>query len=148
MLEEANHIIIPKILREVKALLAAYLLFAIYMTMVGERMGEPGIKLELFWSYREFFTNAYMRQQIINNIWFFVPIGAMVYRLWPKMQAVLIPVLLSLSIELLQYLLNTGQFELDDIINNTLGGLIGMILCMVILRFTKGRLLNRSVIEK
>ena len=87
------------------------------------------IMLDLFWSYRLFFISPVMRLQILNNIWLFVPLGAMLYRLWPRGYVVLIPVLLSLGIETLQLVLGRGLFETDDIISNSLGGLIGVLVC-------------------
>ena len=87
------------------------------------------MSLDLFWSYRRFFTNTILREQIINNIWLFVPFGAILYRLWPKGYVVLIPSLLSLAIEVMQLVLRTGVFELDDIVSNSLGGLIGVLVC-------------------
>ena len=51
------------------------------------------------------------------------------YRLWPKGYVVLIPSLLSLVIEVMQLVLTTGLFELDDIVSNSLGGLIGVLVC-------------------
>ena len=62
-------------------LLILYLAFIVYMTLIGER---AGVRLDLFWSYRLFFISPVMRLQILNNIWLFVPLGAMLYRLWPR----------------------------------------------------------------
>ena len=110
-------------------LLVLYLAFIVYMTLIGERAGIAGVRLDLFWSYRLFFISPVMRLQILNNIWLFVPLGAMLYRLWPRGYVVLIPVLLSLGIETLQLVLGRGLFETDDIISNSLGGLIGVLVC-------------------
>ena len=59
----------------------------------------------------------------------FVQLGAILYRLWPRGYVVLIPSLLSLAIEVMQLVLRTGLFELDDIVSNSLGGLIGVLVC-------------------
>ena len=107
-------------------LLVLYLAFIVYMTLIGERAGIAGVRLDLFWSYRLFFISPVMR---LNNTWLFVPLGAMLYRLWPRGYVVLIPVLLSLGIETLQLVLGRGLFETDDIISNSLGGLIGVLVC-------------------
>ena len=110
-------------------LLVLYLAFIVYMTLIGERAGGPGVRLDLFWSYILFFISPVMRLQILNNIWLFVPLGAILYRLWPRGYVVMIPVLLSLVIETLQLVLGRGLFETDDIISNSLGGLIGVLVC-------------------
>ena len=120
--------------RRCVVLLVAYLGFILYMTLMGERGTEPGLKLQLFWSYKRFFRNAILRKEILNNIWLFVPVGAMLYRLLPKWYVVLISPLMSLCIEVMQYVMKTGLFEFDDMVSNSLGGLIGMLVCMGIRR--------------
>ena len=110
-------------------LLVLYLAFIVYMTLIGERAGIAGVRLDLFWSYRLFLISPVMRLQILNNIWLFVPLGAMLYRLWPRGYVALIPVLLSLVIETLQLVLGRGLFETYEIISNSLGGLIGVLVC-------------------
>ena len=87
--------------RQNAVLLVLYLAFVVYMTLIGERAWIAGVRLDLFWSYRLFFISPVMRLQILNNSWLFVPLGAMLYRLWPRGYVVLIPVLLSLGIETL-----------------------------------------------
>ena len=74
-----------------------------------------------------------------NLIWF-VPVGILTKlrdgHLW---QAVLMGFLLSLSIETAQFVLGSGLSELDDLILNTLGALLGYLgttLCLY--RFSKG----------
>ena len=114
--------------------LVAYLGFILYMTFVGRGDDETGMKLQLFWSYKRFFRNAILRKEILNNIWLFVPVGAMLYRLLPKWYVVLIPPIMSLFIEVMQYTMKTGLFEFDDMVSNSLGGLIGMLVCMGIRR--------------
>lgn len=65
---------------------------------------------------------------LIGNILWFVPLGMFVaiYGRQHSFQKILcISLLSSLSIELMQYLLNCGISDIDDVIFNTLGGLIG-----------------------
>lgn len=62
------------------------------------------------------------------NIVFFMPLGFLWPLLWPKKgwkSAVLGGFLLSLLVEVLQALTRRGVFETDDLINNTLGALLG-----------------------
>lgn len=40
-----------------------------------------------------------------------------------------IPMLLSMTIGVLQLVLGTGLFEFDDIVSNSLGGLTGVLMC-------------------
>ena len=125
--------------RRCVVLLVAYLGFILYMTLMGERGTEPGLKLQLFWCYKRFFRNAILRQEILNNIWLFVPVGALLYWLLPKWYVVLIPPIMSLFIEVMQYTMKTGLFEFDDMVSNSLGGLIGMLMCMAIRLVMKRR---------
>ena len=41
---------------------------------------------------------------------------------------------LSLAIEIIQLLTRVGSFDVDDLILNTLGGVIGYILCAIVWR--------------
>ena len=73
-----------------------------------------------------------------NLIWFF-PVGILTKlrggRLW---QAVLAGFLLSLSIETAQFVLGSGISELDDLILNTLGALLGYLgTSLFLARFSK-----------
>lgn len=69
---------------------------------------------------------------VVGNIGWFVPFGFLLARLWPYKQRFL-PILflgagLSMSIELLQYLFNTGITDVDDLIFNTLGTVLGWLI--------------------
>ena len=107
-------------------LLAAYLLFIAYMTLLYRYEGDSRAKLELFWSYRQFFNSRSMRLEIMDNIWLFIPLGAIVYKLWPHRSVIPAFFALSIMIETIQYLTGLGLAELDDIISNTIGGMIGI----------------------
>ena len=111
-------------------LLVLYLLFIAYMTLMYRESGLGRMNLDLFWSYRQFLTNRGLRYEILNNIWLFVPLGAILYKLFPKIWIVIVPVLISAAIETTQYVFGIGLCELDDIVSNSLGGLIGVLMCM------------------
>lgn len=64
------------------------------------------------------------------NILLFVPIGILLPLRWPRLDrpgiVTLITACLSAAIEVTQFLMNTGRVaQLDDVIFNTLGGVIG-----------------------
>lgn len=88
------------------------------------------LNLELFWSYRLFKVSSELKMEILNNIWLFIPLGAILYRLYPKWRVVLLPIIVSVVIEVAQYILGVGLCELDDVISNGIGGLIGVAVCM------------------
>ena len=71
---------------------------------------------------------------ILLNIIVFVPIGFL-YGLTIKKPAIiviLVGIIISVSIEILQFLLNKGFAEVDDIILNTLGCYIGFLFYKVV----------------
>ena len=106
------------------AFLIIYLLFIVSMTLAFREMGYSRGRLEIFWSYKQFFTSDRIRLEILNNIWLFVPLGAVLYSPGHKFTWIY-AVLLSVWIELIQYETGLGLCEVDDVISNTLGTLIG-----------------------
>lgn len=108
------------------ALLAGYVLFIAYMTLMYREEVSNRLNLELFWSYRKFFTALGTRRQILFNIWLFVPLGAILYRMTGKPWVVLLAAVgLSVAVEITQYALGIGLCELDDVFSNGLGGAVG-----------------------
>ena len=105
-------------------LLFFYLLVIAYMTLMY-RDSDGGKKTELLWHYRHLLTSSTARADIIKNIWFFIPLGAILYRLYPRKVILLIPLALSVIIEVIQYAAGIGYCELDDVISNTIGGGLG-----------------------
>lgn len=107
------------------ALLALFLLCIAYMTLLYRNDGNVKPELELFWSYKKFFSSQVTRKEIINNIWLFLPLGTILCRLQPRWRAVLIAVAISVGIEFLQYVTGLGAAEVDDVLNNGLGAMLG-----------------------
>lgn len=109
-----------------KLLLILYSAVVVYLTLLNRKAGSRRFNLTPFWSYRHFIKNIYFRRLILNNILLFVPFGFIISRLNPKWSTIRILVLISVWIEMCQYMSGRGLFELDDIISNSLGGLIGL----------------------
>lgn len=80
-----------------------------------------------FWSYK---TQEYIVENIMNVV-IFLPIGIMLgcafksIRWW---MVFMIGMILSIAIEVLQFSLKRGFSEIDDVMHNTLGCMIGYIL--------------------
>ena len=106
-------------------LLVLYIGFILYMTLLYRPEGESRAKLQLFWSYRQFLTSPSLRLEILNNIWLFIPLGGVLYAISRHCWIVLPGVVLSVIIEVSQYCTGFGLAELDDVISNGLGILIG-----------------------
>lgn len=108
-------------------------------TVLGRRSNKTDemiYNLELFSCYRRIIIqhDHSMLISVLENISMFVPIGFTLSVVFKK-HRVIIPLLvsfgLSLCIEVCQLLLHSGIFEFDDLFNNTLGAVIGIILCLL-----------------
>ena len=73
---------------------------------------------------------------VIGNTLIFVPFGALLFIFSKKLakfhNTVILSLLLSLIIETTQYFTRVGVFDVDDIILNTLGGVIGWIIYKIV----------------
>ena len=87
---------------------------------------------ELFWSWKEW---TEQHNQILTNIVMFVPIGVLTTCLW-KGKGILVSAGLSILIEVLQLVTERGLCEVDDVIHNCFGALIGFVLVLVFHRST------------
>ena len=82
----------------------------------------------VLFSYAGNFLKAQsVRVGVINNIWLFVPLGTGLYRIFQKKWVLLIPFVMSVAIELTQYITGLGIAEFDDVFGNTMGGWIGVL---------------------
>ena len=106
-------------------LMVVYLGIICYFTLLYRDYGEPKSRLELFWSYKLFFINSETRSEIIKNIWLFIPMGAFLYKIYPKVHVILFAVFISVVIEIIQYYTGMGLCEFDDILSNGIGSFIG-----------------------
>ena len=104
-------------------LIVDYILFILFMTLWFRETGDTRSRFDMFWSYRQFLSSPSLRQSIINNIWLFVPLGALLYK--PGSKRFLIPIILSVVIEVTQYVTGIELCELDNVFSNGLGGMIG-----------------------
>ena len=95
----------------------------IIMTLLFRETGAADGQILIFRSFENIFKSRTTMHNVINNIWLFVPLGAILYKhgslRW------LIPIIASITIELLQLAFGIGVFEVTDIICNSIGGLIG-----------------------
>jgi glycopeptide antibiotics resistance protein len=119
--------------------LAVYIWMVLRKTVFGRSKRASGINLDFGWSYRAVLANVPgMFQQIYLNILLFVPLGCFVGAVFltEKKRSCVIPLLigavLTISIEVLQLLLERGTFELDDMFNNMLGTVIGVAIVGII----------------
>ncbi len=80
---------------------------------------------------------------ITGNILVFLPLGVYVQLFSQRKKAwtgILLCALISVGVETMQFALATGSFDVDDIILNTLGGLLGVVGYQLIKAFCKGNM--------
>lgn len=114
-----------------RIMLVLYIGCICYLTLINRDNSSLGIH-GLFGFFRRTLFNAEARSGVFKNTWLFVPLGAILHRLYPRKRILLVPVALSVVIEAVQLLTRTGVFEVDDIISNSLGGAIGYMAAGVI----------------
>lgn len=140
-----NKGIFDKVQRAACIVLFVWGAIVLLFTVLGRRSyktDEMIYNIELFSCYRRIFAehDQPMLISVLQNIVMFVPIGFSLAVIFKKHQ-IIIPTLisfgLSLCIEVCQLLLKSGFFELDDLFNNTLGTIIGIILYLICRFFVK-----------
>ncbi len=117
--------------KAVFVLLLGYMLIVLCYTVILRDAGFCELHPELFWSYKKWLAgNRGLNMEILGNIAMFIPFGfllaaAMPFRKRTGMVTAAAGFLFSCAIEFLQYELMRGVFESDDILNNTLGAILG-----------------------
>lgn len=69
--------------------------------------------------------------EMIMNVLIFVPLGlyaGILFKSWSLGKKVLLAFSFSLLCEIFQYILRIGLFDTTDLVNNTLGGILGLII--------------------
>ena len=119
--------------KDIALLLLIEYLFLLYSSTVFLREDWGVIRCELipFWSY----SRPDLIVENIMNVVVFIPIGFLLGLCFNKQKCwsiLLMGAGISLSIEVLQLFLRRGYSELDDVMHNTLGCLIGYGLYFII----------------
>lgn len=137
-----------------KVLFVLYIIFLIYFLCFAEWYGRIGTteeyryNLELFKeikrfiNYREELGTFAVFTNLFGNILIFVPYGFFVamagkYRSFGK--TFLYSFGLCMGVEIFQLVTRVGSFDVDDILLNTLGGVIGHIVFVVFGIITRGK---------
>ena len=102
--------------------MAAYIVLSLAETFLIRKpyLGSH-FQPKLLWSWSEW---EIQKKQILINVVMFVPVGMFTCCLW-KWRGLMFATGLSLIIEILQLISARGLMELDDIIHNCLGALMG-----------------------
>lgn len=129
-----------------KVLFVGYIIFLVYFLCFAEWYGRTGIageyrynleplkEIKRFIEYRRELGAFAVFNNLFGNILIFVPFGffismASVSRGFFK--TLFYSLLLSLGVEIFQLLTRVGSFDVDDILLNTIGGVIGYIVFVI-----------------
>lgn len=118
-----------------------YILVLVYLLFLSEELGRgPGTgqarynllpfrEIHRFLANRDVLGQKAVFANIAGNVLLFVPFGAILPVLRKRMRSLgkmaALSAALSLAIELLQLATRSGAFDVDDILLNTLGGILG-----------------------
>ncbi len=112
------------------SLLLIYITAVVYIVLMSRELGEySGVNLRLWSTWG---TTVTKRAYFIENILLFIPMGILMpcaYKPFRK-PYICIPcfLLFSVLIEGVQYAFSLGFVELDDVVTNTIGGTIGLLI--------------------
>jgi len=130
-----------------KLLFVFYLAALAYVCLFSEQLGRqitveeyrynliPFREISRFYTYKEIVGFSSFMLNLFGNILVFIPFGFIIPVIRVKKRklsdVIISTFLLSLTIETIQLFLRVGAFDVDDLILNTLGGVIGYILFLI-----------------
>lgn len=135
-----------------KILFVLYIIFVFYFLLISEIYGRTGEmqeyhynlvlfqEIKRFWYYRKQLGIFATATNLLGNVLVFLPFGffmpmASKYRSF--FSTIWYSLILSLVIEISQLFMKVGCFDVDDLLLNTMGGMLGYIaftICNVIRR--------------
>ena len=134
-----------------KILFAVYILFLLYFLIFSDWYGRSGVmeeyhynltpfrEIKRFWEYREK-LGIWSLVNLLGNVGIFIPFGffeAIASRKRSFWGTLLDGLFVSLLVEIFQFVSKVGRFDVDDLLLNTLGVIIGYLaftLCNAIRR--------------
>ena len=125
-------------------LLSLYIVVLLYFTVTGRYSHEEyGYEIQFFTSYRWFFEHngeQVLRQLLINFV-MLMPVGfllpVVIKAKYKYLITMALSLLLTVFIETMQLITKCGSFEIDDIINNFVGAVLGMLLYVLCIKLIK-----------
>lgn len=135
-----------------KILFILYIIFVFYFLLISEIYGRTGEmqeyhynlvlfqEIKRFWNYRKQLGIFATATNLLGNVLIFLPFGffmAMASRYRSFLSTLVYSFALSLTVEISQLFMKVGCFDVDDLLLNTIGGMLGFItfaVCNVIRR--------------
>ena len=125
---------------------SSYVVFVLYYTVLGRiTQEEYEFQIYIYKSYKNLFEEfgSHSLRQVILNIVMLIPFGFLMPIVIKIKRKYLITLLSALAfifyIESMQLIMKCGAFEIDDIINNFVGAVIGMLIYMLLNRIIQKR---------
>ena len=112
-------------------ILLIWLVLFKFATNLSELPSMRSINLIPFYYNQE--TNTHLRE-VIYNIIVFIPLGVYVQIFkedWKKARNCLVVFGISFLFEVVQFIFAIGASDVTDLIGNTLGGIVGILFCIV-----------------
>lgn len=122
-------------------LFMAYLIILCYFLFVADRLGRtyadrtyhynlvPLKEIRRFWTYRHTLDPWSVALNLAGNVVAFIPFGAFLPQLFEKCRNFWLTMIFcfefSLCVEIIQLVWKVGSFDVDDILLNTFGGILG-----------------------
>lgn len=132
----------------------SYIVFSVYLILLiwlvlfkfatnpSEIPSMRGINLIPFYYGKE--TSVHLKE-VIYNIIVFVPLGVYVQIFrenWKKVMKCLVILLTSFLFEIVQFIFAIGASDVTDLIGNTIGGIVGILLCVILIKFTPKKFIS------
>lgn len=130
-----------------RSLFIIYLIITLYLMLFSEGMGRTTVSEEYrfnlvlfkeiirFIKYSDSLGFWAVMINVLGNIICFIPFGFFLPIYYIKLRSLLLVVILafcfSLIIEVIQLLLKVGCFDVDDLLLNTIGGLLGYLIFII-----------------
>ena len=124
--------------RKKNLLISLMMFYIILILIISIFSREPGSRVGVSLIPGETWTREWQgRAYVIENVLLYIPFGMLgmgvnYYTRRRGIYVVLAGLLLSLAVEVTQYVTQMGYFQVDDLITNTLGTLLAVILCKFI----------------
>lgn len=133
--------------RGIKVIFYLYIIGIFYFVLLSERYGrDTGYdtshvnlvlfkEINRFWTYRHLLSTEAVVTNLFGNIFAFSPFGFMIPIVINKKRHFSCSVcnfIFSLVIETSQLIMKVGVFDVDDLLMNTVGGLIGYMIYRVV----------------
>ena len=120
------------------ALFCIYIICVLYITLFNREPTYRRRVLTPLWEYHKLLheESDYWFQQITCNILMLVPFGVFIgyrFKRISIIQTAILGGLFSSLIEITQYFTRRGLLEFDDVLNNTFGAVIGVVLIKIII---------------